>query len=134
MDEFSERASEGADGGAPSAESREEMSRPSTERLTADERPSAADRSARKRRTFLTRFIGHPVVGTLIYVYFGLFIAFHVVLSVQFFLRILHPVIGIGAWIILMILGGLCVVALSIWRPYITTIWGDNERTTSDSD
>jgi len=84
---------------------------------------NTADKRTRQDTSLLGRLLGSTVIGTLIYLYFGVFVALHVVLSVQFFLQALHPVIGIGAWIIAMVLGGLCVVALTVWREKVKTFW-----------
>ena len=71
--------------------------------------------------TGIEKLFANKVFGTLVYVYFGLFVAFHVVVGVQFFIETFYVIVGIALWAIIMILGGVSVVLLTVWRDRIAT-------------
>lgn len=64
--------------------------------------------------------------GTFVYVYFALFVAVHAIVMIEFLLDTFHPWLGVILWIGMMLLAGVSVIALTVWRDSITTLWTDN--------
>ncbi|MEX1027157.1 MAG: hypothetical protein WD049_04020 [Candidatus Paceibacterota bacterium] len=89
---------------------------------TEAEEVSPAPREPRTRG-FFSRVRSGRLFGSFTYVYFGLFVIFHVAVALVFLMTSMNPLAGLVLWIIMMLLGGLTVVALSLWRDHLHTYW-----------
>lgn len=76
------------------------------------------DGSRGQQSSFLQRLF-----GTFVYVYFAVFVMFHVAVALTFLMTSLDPWIGLFVWLAITILGGVCVVALSMWRDSLSSFW-----------
>ncbi|MEX0672558.1 MAG: hypothetical protein WDZ82_00970 [Candidatus Paceibacterota bacterium] len=90
----------------------------------AGQNPAGQDSLAeRPRKGFLERYRAGRVFGSFVYVYFALFVVFHVAVALVFLMTSMNPMVGLVLWIIMMLLGGFSVVALSLWRDHLRTFW-----------